>query len=53
MKLTRRIHVGYHRYGRCWRLRWFRSRYARVTFYGFWRFYISVERARCAARCMT
>lgn len=45
MKLTKRIRIGFHTRGNCWRLwRAKIQRYSTVTFYTWWRFFIAIER---------
>lgn len=38
-----RFRVGWHRHGLCWRLRFYRTRYSRMTIYGFWRAFFVIE----------
>ena len=38
-----RFQLGWRRRGDCWRLRFHRTRYSRLTVYGFWRLFFVVE----------
>jgi hypothetical protein len=32
--------------GNCWKFRFYRTPFATCTWYGFWRFYISIDKKR-------
>lgn len=45
-----KFRLGFHRYGTCWRFRFQKTRYysGLVDWFGFWRFYLVVDRRHLA-----